>query len=173
MANIKFLSGENIPMEMHKVRMVQKINLLPVEERLKCMSEAGYNTFLLKNLDIFLDMLTDSGVNAMSENQYAAMLQADDSYAGSETFYRLEKVLQDMFGMKYFLPAHQGRACEHIIARTLVKPKSVALMNYHFTTTKAHIYLAGGTLEEIIIDEGRKVVSNEPFKGDIDINKLN
>ena len=173
MSNVKFLSGENIPLEMHKVRMVQKLNLLPVEERVNCIREAGFNTFLLKNRDVFLDMLTDSGVNAMSDNQYAAMMQADDSYAGSETFYRLEKVLQDIFAMKHFLPAHQGRACENIISQTLVTPGSVALMNYHFTTTKAHITLMGGTVEEIIGEEGLKIKSDKPFKGDIDIEKLN
>jgi len=171
--NVKFLSGENIPLEMHKASMVKRINLLPVEERLESMQGAGFNTFLLKNRDVFLDMLTDSGVNAMSENQYAAMMQADDSYAGSETFYRLEKVLKDVFGMKYFLPAHQGRACEHIIAKILVTPGSVALMNYHFTTTKAHITIMGGSVEEIISDEGLKIKSSAPFKGDIDIGKLN
>ena len=173
MSEVKFLSGEKVPLEMHKVRMVQKINLLPVEERLKSINEAGFNTFLLKNRNVFLDMLTDSGVNAMSENQYAAMMQADDSYAGSETFYRLEKVLQDVFGSKYFLPAHQGRACEHIIAQVFVKPGSVALMNYHFTTTKALITRMGGIVEEIIGDEGFKIDSTNPFKGDIDIEKLN
>lgn len=173
MLKVKFMSGENVPLEMHKIRMVQKVNLLPVEERLEAMQEAGFNTFLLKNRDIFLDMLTDSGVNAMSENQYAAMMQADDSYAGSETYYRLEAVLQDLFQTKHFLPAHQGRACEHIIARVLVKPGTVALMNYHFTTTKAHITLMGGSVEEIIGDEGLKIQSDEPFKGDIDIDKLN
>lgn len=172
MSNVKFLSGETIPLEMHKVRMVQKVSLQPVENRLKNIQEAGFNTFLLKNRDIFLDMLTDSGSNAMSENQYAAMMQADDSYAGSETFYRLESVLQDIFGMKHFLPAHQGRACENIIARSLVKPGSVALMNYHFTTTVAHIALMGGSVEEIIGDEGFKIQSSAPFKGDVDINKL-
>lgn len=173
MSNITFLSGEKVPLEMHKVRMVQKLNLLPVEERARKMEEAGYNTFLLKNRDVFLDMLSDSGVNAMSENQYAAMMQADDSYAGSETFYRLEKVLQETFDMKYFLPAHQGRACEHIIARALVSPGSVALMNFHFTTTKALVTLSGGTVEEVIGDEGLKIQSSAPFKGDIDIDKLN
>ena len=122
MPNVTILSGENIPLEMHKVRMVQKLKLLPIEERMQRMQEAGFNTFLLKNRDVFLDMLTDSGVNAMSENQYAAMMQADDSYAGSETFFRLEEAMRDVFGMKYFLPAHQGRACENIIAQTLVKP---------------------------------------------------
>ena len=172
MANVKFLSGENIPLEMHKVRMVQKVNLLPVEERLKRMYDAGFNTFLLNNREIFMDMLTDSGVNAMSQEQYAAMMRADDSYAGSETYYRLEAVLQDIFGMKYFLPAHQGRACENIIAQTLVKPGQVTLMNYHFTTTKAHITLNGGSVEEIISDEGFKIQSDAPFKGDIDIDRL-
>jgi len=169
---VKFLSGETVPLEMHKVRMVQKVNLIPVEDRMQKMQEAGFNTFLLKNRDVFLDMLTDSGVNAMSENQYAAMLQADDSYAGSETFYRLEEVLHDMFGPAHFLPAHQGRACENIIAQTLVRPGSVALMNYHFTTTKAHITLNGGSVEEIIIDEGLRVNSTCPFKGNLDIDKL-
>ena len=157
---------------MHRVRMVQKVSLLPVEDRLKNIEEAGYNTFLLKNRDVFLDMLTDSGVNAMSDNQYAAMLQADDSYAGSETYYRLESVIRDIFGLKYFLPAHQGRACENIIAQTFVTPGSVALMNYHFTTTQAHIIRNGGSVEEIISDEGMKITSTEPFKGDIDIDKL-
>ena len=172
MANVKFLSGENIPLEMHKVRMVQKVNLLPVEDRLRYMQEAGFNTFLLNNRDIFMDMLTDSGVNAMSQEQYAAMMNADDSYAGSETFYRLEAVLQDVFGLKYFLPMHQGRACENIIAQTLVKPGQVTIMNYHFTTTKAHITLNGGSVEEIITDEGYKIQSDAPFKGDVDIDKL-
>ena len=173
MSTIKFFSGETVPLEMHKARMVQKVNLRPVEDRLRHMQEAGFNTFLLKNRDVFLDMLTDSGVNAMSENQYAAMMQADDSYAGSETFFRLEAVLQDMFGVPHFLPTHQGRACENIIAEVMVKPGTVALMNYHFTTTKAHIMRNGGTVEEIIGDVGLQVQSDAPFKGDIDIDKLN
>ena len=173
MSRITFFSGETIPLEMHKVRMVQKIDLLPVEERMRCIQEAGFNTFMLKSRDVFLDMLTDSGANAMSENQYAAMIQADDSYAGSETFYRLEAVLQDIFGMKHFLPAHQGRACEHIIARTLVKQGSTVLMNYHFTTTREHIKLMGGNVEEIINSEGLKIQSSDLFKGDVDISKLN
>ena len=120
--SIKFRSGENIPMEMHKVRMVQNVNLLPVDERVKCIAEAGNNTFLLKNRDVFLDMLTDSGVNAMSQEQYAAMLNADDAYSGSETFYRLESVIKEVFGTEFFLPTHQGRACENIISKTFVKP---------------------------------------------------
>lgn len=172
MENIKFFSGEYVPLEMHKPRIVQNLRLLPVEERRKAMEEAGFNTFLLKNRDIFLDMLTDSGVNAMSDNQLAAMLRADDSYAGSETFYRLKKALDHVFDMEYFLPAHQGRACENIIARTFVKPGSVAFMNYHFTTTKAHIYENGGTVEEILFDEGLEVENDCQFKGNVDLAKL-
>ena len=172
MSTVKFFSGEQVPLEMHKVRMVQQLNLLPVEQRKQAMEEAGFNTFLLKNRDVFLDMLTDSGVNAMSDCQYAAMLRADDSYAGSETFFRLEKTLQNIFGTKYFLPAHQGRACENIVSQTLVKPGTTALMNYHFTTTKAHITKNGGVVEEILSDEGFKINSDCQFKGDIDINKL-
>ena len=169
---IQFRSGECIPLEMHKVRMVQRLNLLPVEERVKASQEAGNNTFLLKNRDVFLDMLTDSGVNAMSQEQYAAMMNADDSYAGSETFYRLEAAIREVFGDVHFLPAHQGRACENIISQTFIKPGQTALMNYHFTTTKAHIMRNGGKVVEIVRKEGLEVNSTLPFKGDLDIQRL-
>ena len=115
MSEIKFYKHEQIPMEMHKVKIVQQLKLLPADQRLQKMEEAGYNTFQLHNGDIFLDMLTDSGVNAMSDNMLAAMMRADDAYAGSETFYRMNKKLEEIFGMKYCLPAHQGRACENIL----------------------------------------------------------
>ena len=154
MANISFFSGEKIPLEMHKVRIVQKLNLPHVERRLAAINEAGNNTFLLKNEDIFLDMLTDSGVNAMSDNQLASMMVADDSYAGSATFTRLESKVNEIFGTKYFLPAHQGRACEHILAQVYVKPGNVIPMNFHFTTPKAHITRMGGRVEELVIAEG-------------------
>ena len=172
MGHIKFYKEKNLPLEMHKVRIVQKLNLLPIDERLQAIKEAGNNTFLLKNRDVYLDMLTDSGTNAMSDRQLGAMMIADDSYAGSETFYRLEKEVQAFFGKKYFLPAHQGRACENILARTLVKEGDVVPMNYHFTTTKTHINMNGGRVEEIFKDEAIKITSNEPFKGDLDIEKL-
>ena len=172
MGSIKFYKEKNLPLEMHKVRIVQKLNLLPIEERLHAIKEAGNNTFLLKNRDVYLDMLTDSGTNAMSDRQLGAMMIADDSYAGSETFYRLEKEVQAFFGKKYFLPAHQGRACENILARTLVKEGDVVPMNYHFTTTKTHINMNGGRVEEIFKDEAIKITSNEPFKGDLDLEKL-
>ena len=111
MAKIKFFKEDNLPLEMHKVRIVQKLNLIPIEKRLQAINEAGNNTFLLRNKDVFLDMLTDSGTNAMSDRQLSAMMIADDSYAGSETYYRLEKQAKRFFNKKYFIPAHQGRAC--------------------------------------------------------------
>ena len=120
---------------MHKVKIVQRLELLPARQRLQKMKKAHYNTFLLHNKDIFMDMLTDSGVNAMSDDMQAGMLRADDAYAGSETFYRMNQKLTEIFGMEYFLPAHQGRACEHIIAVHFVKPGKTAIMNYHFTTS--------------------------------------
>ncbi|OPX88836.1 MAG: Tyrosine phenol-lyase [Pelotomaculum sp. PtaB.Bin104] len=172
MANVKFYFGENVPLEMHKVRVVQKLNILPIEQRLEAMTGAGNNTFLLKNRDVYLDMLTDSGVNAMSDNQIAAMMQADDSYAGSESFFKLESKIREIFGKEFFLPAHQGRACEHILAQVFVEPGKVVPMNYHFTTTKAHIVACGGSVEELVIDEGLNVTSDCPFKGNIDIDKL-
>ncbi|HOK99909.1 MAG TPA: tryptophanase [Bacteroidales bacterium] len=169
---IKFYKGEDLPLEMHKVRVVQKLNLLPIDQRLKAMSEAGYNTFLLQNKDVYLDMLTDSGTNAMSDRQVASMLVADDAYAGSESFNRLHAAIQDVFGKKYFLPVHQGRAAEHIISQVFVSNDTVVPMNYHFTTTKAHIELAGGKVKEIFTDEALVIKSNNPFKGNIDLDKF-
>ena len=173
MATVKFYkSEEQVPLEMHKVRVVQKLYLPAVEERVKKLAEAGNNTFLLQNRDVFMDMLTDSGVNAMSDNQVAAMMQADDSYAGSETCNRLLKVIKEVFGTEYFLLAHQGRACENILAETFVKPGDVVPMNFHFTTTKAHITRKGGSVVELIRPEGLLPQSDNPFKGNFDIPAL-
>ncbi len=169
---IKFYYEEDFPLEMHKVCIVQDLNLLPIEERLEKITEAGYNTFLLNNRDVYLDMLTDSGVNAMSDKQQAAMMMADDSYAGSETFTRLENALKELFGKEFFLPAHQGRACENLISRVFVESGSIIPMNYHFTTTKAHIVENGGKVEEIYTDEALNVTSDYPFKGNIDLKKF-
>ena len=172
MPEIQFYNGENIPLELHKVRIVQKLDLVPVERRAEAIAEAGNNTFLLKNKDIFLDMLTDSGVNAMSDRQLAAMMVADDSYAGSATFTRLTDKLKEIFDTDYFLPAHQGRAAENILAMTFVRKGSIIPMNYHFTTTKAHITRLGGYVEELVIDEGVRITSDYPFKGNFDLEKL-
>lgn len=173
MSQIKFYKQEEqVPLEMHKVRVVQKLYLPTVEERVKKINEAGNNTFLLQNKDVYMDMLTDSGVNAMSDNQVAAMFQADDSYAGSETCNRLMRVMKEVFGTEYFLPAHQGRACENILAETFVKPGDVVPMNYHFTTTKAHITRKGGSVVEVLAKKGFEPQSDEPFKGDFDLELL-
>jgi tryptophanase len=169
---IKFYSGEQIPVELHKVRMVQKLYLKPIEERKAAMEEAGFNTFLLSTKDVFLDMLTDSGTNAMSDNQVSSMLQADDAYAGSQSFYRMEKALRDVFGKHYVLPAHQGRAAENIVSQAFIKKGDVIPMNYHFTTTKEHMELNGGKVLEIYADDALEIKSNKPFKGNIDIEKL-
>lgn len=172
MSSIKFYKHEQIPVEMHKVKIVQALKLLSTDERLEKMKEAGFNTFKLHNGDIFLDMLTDSGVNAMSDNMQSAMLRADDAYAGSETFYRMQDKLTEIFGMNYCLPAHQGRACENILATRFVKPGNCVIMNYHFTTAKAHITRLGGRVEELVKDEGLVSKSSLPFKGNIDLKKL-
>lgn len=169
---IKFISGEQVPVELHKVRIVQKLNLKPVDERLKAVKAAGYNSFLLSTQDVFLDMLTDSGTNAMSDRQVASMLMADDAYAGSQSFERLQAAVKEVFGKKYFLPAHQGRAAEHIIFNAFIRQGDVIPMNYHFTTTKAHIELPGGVIEELFTNEALKIKSSHPFKGNIDIDKL-
>jgi tyrosine phenol-lyase len=169
---IKFYSGEQIPVELHKVRIVQKLFLKPIEERKAAMQEAGFNTFLLNTKDIFLDMLTDSGTNAMSDNQISSMLQADDAYAGSQSFYRMEDAAREVFGKHYVLPVHQGRAAENIISQAFIKKGDVIPMNYHFTTTKAHMELNGGTVLEIYQDDALDIKSNKLFKGNIDINKL-
>ena len=170
---VKFYQAQHqVPLEMHKVRMVQKLSLLPVEERLKKIQQAGNNTFLLQNRDIYLDMLTDSGVNAMTDLQMAAAMRADDSYAGSETFTRVKEAIKEVFGTENVLPAHQGRACENILASALVKPGQSALMNFHFTTTKAHITRMGGVVEELVAEKGLLPQSDDPFKGDFDLDKL-
>jgi len=169
---IKFSNGMNIPLELHKVRIVQKLYLKTIEERLEATQIGGFNTFLLNTKDIFLDMLTDSGTNAMSDNQVSAMLQADDAYAGSQSYYRMEAALQEVFGKHYLLPVHQGRAAENIISQAFIRPGHVVPMNYHFTTTKAHMEINGAKIFEIYTDEALKIKSSYPFKGNMDIVKL-
>jgi len=169
---IKLCTGKEIPMEMHKTRMVQKIRLIPAEDRLKAIEEAGYNTFSLKTKDIFLDMLTDSGTNAMSDNQFAGMIATDDAYAGSMTFYEFAEAVEDVLGYKYVMNVHQGRAAEHLITKVLAKSGDVIPTNYHFTTTKAHIELIDAVCLEIYTDEALNTESTYPFKGNMDTQKL-
>ena len=172
MGMVKFYKGGDMPLELHKVRVVQKLHLVPVERRLDAMKEAGFNTFRLGTKDVYLDMLTDSGTNAMSDNQLAAMMRADDAYAGSQSFERLQKAVEEVLGKKYLLPVHQGRAAENVICRTFVKPGNVIPMNYHFTTVLAHVTENGGKIEELLHDHAFELKSSHPFKGNMDIEKL-
>ena len=170
--SIRLASGKQIPIEMHKVRILQSIRLPSVDERLQAAEEGGYNTFLLRTRDVFLDMLTDSGVNAMSDNQLAGMMVADDAYAGGESYYRLASAVQDILGFTLCMPAHQGRACEHLIDKILLKPGQVVLTNYHFTTTRAHVEVLGGRMLELYAAEALNTASAHPFKGNIDPARL-
>jgi tyrosine phenol-lyase len=169
---IKLSNGTCIPIEMYKVRIIQKTQLPPIAERFRAIEEAGYNTFLLRTRDVFLDMLTDSGTNAMSDNQLAAMMVSDDAYAGGESFYKLKDAVKDVLGFEFTAPVHQGRAAEHLLAKMFIKPGDVIPMNYHFTTTKAHFEMAGGKVLEIYTDEALKTDSVCPFKGNLDIEKF-
>ncbi|SHG10071.1 tryptophanase [Dysgonomonas macrotermitis] len=171
-SKIKFHSGENIPLELHKVRVVQKLHLVPIERRLEALYEAGFNTFRLDTKDVFLDMLTDSGTNAMSDRQLGAMMIADDAYAGSQSFVRYQKAVEEVLGKKYLLPVHQGRAAENIISNAYVRKGSIVPMNYHFTTAMAHITQYGGKIEELLYDEAYVINSKHPFKGNMNLEKL-
>ena len=157
---------------MHKVKVVQQLQLVPVERRLQAIQEGGYNSFLLNTRDIFLDMLTDSGTNAMSDEQVSKMFVADDAYAGSQSYDKLEKSIKEVLGKKLILPVHQGRAAENIISIAFVKEGSILPMNYHFTTTLAHIQKNGGNVVELYKEEAMKIKSNHPFKGNMDCLRL-
>ena len=172
MQQVKFFSGEQIPLELHKVRVVQKLNLVPIERRYDAINEAAFNDYQLSTKDIYLDMLTDSGCNAMSDNQVAAMMRADDAYAGSQSFERFHQGVIDVLGKKLLLPCHQGRAAEHILAKAFIKPGNVIPCNYHFTTFLAHVLEQGATVRELLCDGATDIVSDNPFKGNMDIDKL-
>ncbi len=169
---ITLSNGRQVPMEMHKIKIVQRMQLLPAAERLECLRAVGYNTFLLPAREVFLDMLTDSGTNAMSDNQLAAMMVADDAYAGSESFYKLARVVKKVFGFEHTLPVHQGRAAEHLLVKVFLKTPQVVLNNYHFPSTRVHVELVGSQIIDLVADEALIPAGSAPFKGNIDITKL-
>ena len=160
------------PLEMHKVKIVQALRYPELSERRAALIEAGANSYKMKNEHIFLDMLTDSGVNAMSDEQNAAMLRADESYSGSRTYFRLQAKCRELFGFDELIPVHQGRAAEHVLSRVLVRPGDIVPMNYMFGTTKNHIEKQGGEIRIFALDEAFNTKSLCPFKGDIDIAAL-
>ncbi len=155
-----------------KIKTVEHIRLLEPEERALALEAAGWNTFLLKSGDVFIDLLTDSGTNAMSDRQWAAIMTGDEAYAGSKDYYLLEETVQDVYGYKHFIPTHQGRGAEHILSQTLITKGQVVPGNMYFTTTKFHQEYAGGEFEDVIVDEAHDALSDAPFKGNVDLAKL-
>lgn len=158
--------------EPYKVKVVEPIAVTTREQREKVIKEAGYNTFLIDSKDVFIDLLTDSGTSAMSDKQWAAMMIGDESYAGSQNFKSLQKAVTDLYGFKHTVPTHQGRGAENILSQIMIKEGDYIPGNMYFTTTRAHQELNGGIFRDVIIDEAHDSQSNHPFKGNIDINKL-
>jgi tyrosine phenol-lyase len=158
--------------EPFRIKTVESIKMTTHEYREKAIVEAGYNTFLLKSEDVYIDLLTDSGTNAMSDRQWAALQLGDEAYAGSRNFYDIENAVQEVYGYKYFVPTHQGRAAEHIMSRLLIKKGDFVPGNMYFTTTRLHQEMAGGTFYDAIIDEAHDPYSTHPFKGNFDMKKL-
>jgi tyrosine phenol-lyase len=158
--------------EPYKIKMVELVHISSYEERKKALEDAGYNTFLLRSRDVYIDLLTDSGTSAMSDRQWAGIMMGDEAYAGSENFYHLEATIQKYYGYKHIVPTHQGRAAEHIISQLMIKKGDIIPGNMYFTTTKLHQELAGGKFVDVIIDEAHDPDNEHPFKGDIDLKKL-
>jgi tyrosine phenol-lyase len=158
--------------EPYKMKMVELLKMTTPSQRKKALDEACYNTFLLRSEDVYIDLLTDSGTSAMSDRQWAGMMMGDEAYAGSRNFYHLEETIQSIYGYKHIVPTHQGRGAENILSRILIKPGDIIPGNMYFTTTRLHQELAGGKFADIIIDEAHDPEDEHPFKGNVDLNKL-
>lgn len=161
----------NMP-EPFKIKMVEKIRLIPREAREKALREAGYNPFAMRAEDVFIDVLTDSGTGAMSDEQWSALMLGDEAYAGSKSFYKLQKTAQELFGHKYIIPTHQGRGAEKVLFAGMIKPGQDVIGNMHFDTTMAHINLYGGNAVELIDERAFDTMTQLPFKGNFDLDKL-
>ena len=158
--------------EPYRMKMVELLKMTTRQQRVKSIKEAGYNTFLLHSDDVYIDLLTDSGTNAMSDRQWSGMFMGDEAYAGSRSFYNMEKSVQEIYGYKHVIPTHQGRGAENILSKILIKKGDIVPGNMYFTTTRLHQELAGGKFEDIIIDEAHDPINEHPFKGNVDLNKL-
>ncbi|NOZ07336.1 MAG: tyrosine phenol-lyase [FCB group bacterium] len=155
-----------------KIKMVEHLRMTTREERLKAIEAAGYNTFLLKSEDVYIDLLTDSGTNAMSDRQWAGLMIGDEAYAGSRNFFHLDDTVREYYAYKHMVPTHQGRGAEHILSQILIKKGDFIPGNMYFTTTRLHQELAGGTFVDVIVDEAHDTESEFPFKGNVDLKKL-
>ncbi len=155
-----------------KIKMVEPLKMLSSDERQAAIEGAGYNTFLLRSEDVYIDLLTDSGTNAMSDRQWAGMMLGDEAYAGSRNYYHLEDAVQDVYGYKHLIPTHQGRAAEHMISRLLIEDGDYVPGNMYFTTTRLHQEMAGATFVDVIIDEAHQPELMHPFKGNVDLDKF-
>lgn len=155
-----------------KIKMVEPLFMTDRPTRERALAEAGHNTFLLRSRDVYIDLLTDSGTNAMSDRQWAGMMMGDEAYAGSENFYHLEDAIHRYYGYKHLVPTHQGRGAENLISRTAIKPGQFVPGNMYFTTTRLHQEMAGGTFVDVIVDEAHDAQHRGDFKGNIDIAKL-
>ncbi|WP_410740542.1 tyrosine phenol-lyase [Citrobacter koseri] len=162
----------NYPAEPFRIKSVETVSMISRDERIQKMQEAGYNTFLLNSKDIYIDLLTDSGTNAMSDKQWAGMMIGDEAYAGSENFYHLERTVQELFGFKHIVPTHQGRGAENLLSQLAIKPGQYVAGNMYFTTTRYHQEKNGATFVDIVRDEAHDAGLNIAFKGDIDLKKL-
>ncbi|MBI6546767.1 MAG: tyrosine phenol-lyase [Cyanobacteria bacterium NC_groundwater_1444_Ag_S-0.65um_54_12] len=158
--------------EPFKIKMVELLTMTTREERKRAIAEAGYNTFLLRSADVYIDLLTDSGTSAMSDYQWSGIMLGDEAYAGSKNFYHLEEAVQQYYGYRQLVPTHQGRGAEHILSQIMIKNGDYIPGNMYFTTTRYHQERAGGTFVDVIIDEAHESQSSHPFKGNIDLTKL-
>lgn len=164
--------GKKYFAEPFKIKMVESIKVLTAEERLNSIKEANYNPFSLKSDDVYIDLLTDSGSGAMSSNQWAGMMDGDESYSGSKSFYNLIESAKDIFGFKFIQPVHQGRAAEKVVMPLLLDSDKIAVSNTHFDTTRAHVEIAGARAIDCVVPEALDTTSYAPFKGNMDIPKL-
>lgn len=158
--------------EPFRIKSVEPIRMTSREHRAKAIADADYNLFNLASNDVYIDLLTDSGTGAMSDAQWAAMMTGDEAYAGSRSYYQLKEAVKDTFGYDYFLPVHQGRGAEQVFMAMMVKPGDTVPGNMHFDTTIGHILLKGGVPLDLVADKGYLIESGDPFKGDIDLDKL-
>lgn len=155
-----------------KIKMVEPLRICSRKQREQALATAGYNTFLLRSEEVYIDLLTDSGTSAMSTNQWAGMILGDEAYAGSSNFYHLEAAVQNYYGYRYVVPTHQGRGAEHLISKAVIQPGQYIPGNMYFTTTRLHQELAGASFVDVIIEEAHAPSNLHPFKGNIDLIKL-